>query len=454
VTLLLLEFPLGTLNKRIMRTQKALYLITSLAFPAANYITLPLFIQSTSVEEFGYYFLLLSVVNMASLLIGFGLVNTINAYYFYWSRTNSVKYNFANISLLVVAHFGLAAVVLSLLYYLVLNVVGLALANFQLLISIIFLAAMLYIKDMLAIFFRIDNGFHKLILLNIILVVLDTTLKIGYLKTFEFKVEYYLFLAAASIFATYGLVYLAYIVPNFRMSGLLSKKIKVYYRYNIGMFKSNVLGRAAALSDRPLVAIFLSDYDLGIYALAHRFASTLSSARSLIKNVWIADALDDVNKNRLSRNNLYFLWGFVIITFFAILIVPVYSTYFLDLSHSFDFYFLVFLFFIVNNVWVYYYFHSVFIISSRDSSHMPKVQIFASSAYFFCLPLLGVIGLYAIALAQLVQVGVIILSVRHYYGSRIRHDYLLSRKATCAWILLLTISLLVASETVSVKGFL
>ena len=63
-----------------MRNQKALYLITSLAFPAANYITLPLFIQSASVEEFGYYFLLLSVVNMASLLVGFGLVNTINAY--------------------------------------------------------------------------------------------------------------------------------------------------------------------------------------------------------------------------------------------------------------------------------------------------------------------------------------------------------------------------------------
>jgi hypothetical protein len=428
-----------------MRTQKALYIITSLAFPAANYITLPLFIQSASVAEFGYYFLLLSVVNMASLLIGFGLVNTINAYYFYWSKTNSLKYNFANISFLVVAQFGLAAVALSLIYYTFIYITGYELPSFNLLLSIIFFAAMLYMKDMLTIFFRIDDKLHGLILLNIMLVILDTGIKIFYLKAFEFKIEYYLFLAAGAIFITYGLVHIVYVINNCFIGGLRSKKILVYYRYNLGMYRSNILGLGAALTDRPLVAILFSEYELGLYALVHRFSSTLSSARSLIKNIWIADALADISKGRSSNNNLKFLWGYGALTLIAILVVPFYAKFVLDLSYSFEFYALVFLFFIVNNLWIYYYFNLVFVIASKNSSHMVKVQLCASLAYFICLPLVLLVGLYAMALAQFFQIGAMILGTRYFYGKSIVTSSIFTRQAVVVSVLLIFVSLLVAS---------
>jgi hypothetical protein len=428
-----------------MRTQKGLYLITSLAFPTANYITLPLFIKSASVEEFGYYFLLLSVVNMVSLLIGFGLVNTINAYYFYWSKTSSVKYNFANISFLALAQFGLAAGVLSLIYYAFTHIVGYEVPAFNLLLSIIVFAAVLYMKDMLTVFFRIDGKLDSLIFLNIILVIVDTSIKIFFLKSFEFKIEYYLFLAAGSIFITYGLVHIVYIINNCFIGGLRSKKILVYYRYNLGMYKSNILGRGAALSDRPLTAIFLSEYDLGLYALVHRFSSSLSSARALIKNIWIADALADISKSRTSNNNLKFLWGFGALTLIAILVVPFYAKFVLDLSYSFEFYTLVFLFFIANNIWVYYYFDLVFVISSKNSLHMAKVQLYASLAYLICLPLLLVLGLYAIALAQFFQIGALIFATRYFYSKSIVANIGLTKHAFYVSVLLAFVSLLVAS---------
>lgn len=428
-----------------MRNQKALYLITSLAFPAANYITLPLFIQSASVEEFGYYFLLLSVVNMASLLVGFGLVNTINAYYFYWSKTNSVNYNFANISFLVIAQFGIATLVLSLIYYALTFIAGYELPAFILLLSIMFFAAMLYMKDMLAIFFRIDGKLLSLILLNIMLVIVDTSVKIFYLTAFDFRIEYYLLLAAGSILCTYGLVHIFFVIKNCFIEGLRSKKILVYYRYNLGMYRSNILGRGAALTDRPLVAVFFSEYELGLYALVHRFSSTLSSARSLIKNIWIADALSDISKNQSSNNNLKFLWGYGVLTLIAILVVPLYAKFILGLSYSFEFYALVFLFFIANNLWIYYYFNLVFVIASKNSSHMAKVQLCASLAYFICLPLVIPLGLYALALAQFFQIGAMILATRYFYGKSIAKNLILTRQAAVVSALLIFVSLLVVS---------
>lgn len=416
-----------------MLNRKYYYFIAAFFQILSSYIILPIFLNNVSLAEYGKYFIALAFSGFFSLLVVFGLTNVINAYYSYWKSKNLVYEIFTRLTVQIYLHF---LIFLSFFFFI------------NLFISILFdidnyltLAVLIFgFSQGMQSFFNTFLRFHDLALpffiSMLVFVCIEFLIKFYFLTRMEYSLESYLYVSCIPFL----IVYLSMNIFMIFRYGIKYKfkkyALRVYYRYAFNMLKANIIGKSLSIIERPFIGFMFNPEVLGVYAIAHKYNSSIGTLRSMIKNIWLPDAVKNYKIKSMLATNKGFLNLISLVVLFALIVVPFYIDLFITQPLDSFFYFILAPLMSLNILWVFYYFHVVAIINSRKSKDMPLIQLISSIFYLISIFSSLIFGIYGIVFALYVQIFTIIVLTRYFYTNYIDTKQVLQKQTLIFTVLI------------------
>lgn len=223
----------------------------------SNFMLIPLLTNNLSPSEFGLYSLFFSV---ATLIIAFssGWITQATLRFYYNHENDRKDFVGTNITLILIINLFCASIIL-----LASNLVNLAdKYSFYLMLFFMIFIALRSTFNFLQTIVRNEN---KVIIYTII----DITLSIGtitllyiLLSRFDFK-ESSFFIASSLVLMVLVFYMILYLKISFKLKKNIVKKVAVY---GIPLIFLSVLNWIMTMSDRIVIEIFSTTYELGIYA--------------------------------------------------------------------------------------------------------------------------------------------------------------------------------------------
>jgi hypothetical protein len=275
------------------------------------------------------------------------------------------------------------------------------------------------LKDIFEVVQRMRNLYRYALILSLVYVILDTIIKIYYLNNYVFSPEDFLALSTG-----FKILYFTGLLLYLTISKIGRIKFKkedvVFFKYGLNWAVANSIGKVSAFIDKPLISNNIGLEALGYYAFASKILAATAQFRSMLKNLWIYDALKQYPKHKdLSINKL--LKPGVAVVLIAVVLSPFYIYKSLGELNTQVFTY-VCVFALIEILWYFYIYSSLAPVYYKDSSSIPRIQFLSFIVYFLSLVLIPYIAIYAILIGKIAQlITLVVLQKR--LESKLKNQY-------------------------------
>ena len=428
-----------------MKFTSTKYLVTSIYIVkvTAGYVVLPVMLNTMPTGTYGEYFLLITIAGIASVALGFGFPNIINAYYNYAKRINLDKVLGANLIAL--------QILISLLIFIIfitvdiLDIYDMALFIFLLL----FYATALALQSLIETILRFSGRLLTFLVIAVLFTLIDSTAKLLYLNTADFNTLDYIKISlfAFSVYFFFGVVYVA---AHCRYAYYISNRNVVFFNYARNNLYSNLIGRVFSIIDRPVIYFLATPEIMDVYAIAQRFNNSLGGVRSFGKNFWLPTALNKIDTNEIKPLNFSFLLFFFVAVCAVFVLAPIYLHLTTDLILSDDFILILAFLLFTNLLWIQYYFMVACMISRKENKNLSKIQFI--SGFFMLIGLLTIVflGIYGVIVSIYTQLIATIIATQVYYKHVMKPNTLLRLET----VFLFVVYALIVSIVVGIRSYI
>ena len=403
-----------------MKLTRAQFIIISIYIVkvAAGYVVLPVMLNSIPTGVYGQYFLFMTMIGLASVALGFGFPNIINAYYNYAKRINIAKVLGANlIALQILISF------LIFIVYTALDSLNIF-SNAVLICILLFYSTSLALQSLIETILRFSGSLLTFLLISMLFTIIDSTAKLVYLKTVDFSIVSYIkiSLLAYSIYFLFGI---AYIVSHGKYAYYCCNRNVVFYKYARNNLYSNLIGRVFSILDRVVLYYLATPEMMDVYAIAQRFNNSLGGVRSFCKNFWLPVALQKINTKEIKQLNFTFLLLFFTCMCLVFLGAPIYLHLTTNIILSNDFFLILAFLLLTNLLWIQYYFMVACMISRKENKNLTKIQFISGFSMVAGLLTILFLGAYGVIFGIYTQLIATIFATGFYYKHVLKPNALL-----------------------------
>ena len=385
------------MNLKILFRERA-DLLLLLIQSTIGFLFLPYLFSFVEIEVYGEIFLIQSSAVFFQLFYNLGYSNTITSYAIKWQTDQVYFEQISKVVILIFIKFALF-----LLSVFVLNQAKLIPENILQYAGIIVVMSLANVlKDIFDIAQRMKDRYRIALIFGLFYVIFDTILKIYYLNNFVFSPEIFLTLVTGSkIFFFMGLLFFL-IAYNVKINKIKMKREDiVLFKFGLNWAIANALGKITAFIDKPVISNYIGLEVLGYYAFASKILAAAAQFRTMLKNLWIYDALNQYPRHKEITFDKLLKPGFFVVLM-TVFLSPLYVHQSLG-EWNMQVILYILMLALIEILWYVYLYSSLAPVHYKDSTDIPKIQVLSFIVYFVLLSLIGSIGIFAVFLGKTAQ---------------------------------------------------
>lgn len=281
-----------------------------------SFLTIPFFTWFLKPNDFGIVSLFVTFENLLIIIIGMNLQSAV-VRYFYDYKGDLSKIN----SVLLIIFMN--AIVIVLLYTLISISTPVKFFIDQRLVVLLFTTAFFQICAQFYFeVLRAQNKAFSFASLSVIMTIINNIGAVLLLFFIKSDVVFWRILMITSSSLVVGLISIIYFFTNFRVC--FNKKVLTYFiKFALPLIPFVLSSLILHFSDRIMISIYFSDYEVGIYSLAYNIASMVYMISIALNRAYLPYFMENAEKS--DKINIYIVKSMRIFTIFYIGFLLIYD---------------------------------------------------------------------------------------------------------------------------------
>ncbi|NBH68315.1 lipopolysaccharide biosynthesis protein [Phocaeicola sartorii] len=241
-----------------------LYIISTLSVKAASFLLLPFYSYLVTPAEYGYVFVVSAFVSFMSIFMAFSLHGALSRFYFDCESKEEVRQLYSTIVLVIFLLSLSLSGSLFLLSNTLSEILNLPVKYFQYAVCISFVST--FYNVVLSLLYSMQDA-KRVSITSTVLGILGIVIQLSMVLLMENKslaiIQTMMINAVISF-----IMFCWYSIPYFTTPSVKLKKLKLYAKYSISQFPSDISAWFVQLSDRLIINKYIGAFDAGIYGMA------------------------------------------------------------------------------------------------------------------------------------------------------------------------------------------